>query len=214
MPPAAGLPTLAYPGYVHEVDVDVLVARLRTVAADAAGRAERGTKAIAQAANHSRAHVADRAEELLAALVAEDLPLARDLRRTEVESREHTVIYAPDWSAEDAWAPALAAWAGAVSADDPITLALHVPDAGAEAIGGRIVASLEAAGHAADELPDLALCPYSSASAIALAASADAVLADAATDRSARPDLFRRALRVVDATPASLDALVAEWRGR
>jgi hypothetical protein len=101
-----------------------------------------------------------------------------------------------------------------VSADDPITLALHVPDADAEAIGGRIVASLEAVGHAADELPDLALCPYSSASAIALAASADAVLADAAADRSGRPDLFRRAPRVVDATPESLDALVAEWRGR
>jgi hypothetical protein len=74
-----------------------------------------------------------------------------------------------------------------------VTLALHVPDADAERLGGAIVAALEAAGHPADSLPDLALCPQSEATAFALTASADAVLADS----SDRPDLYRRARRVL-----------------
>jgi glycosyltransferase involved in cell wall biosynthesis len=214
LPPESNLPDLAYPGYVHEVDPDDLAAQLRAVAADAAGRRERAAEAIVQASRYTHERFVDGIEESLATLVAEDLPLARNLRRTEIESREHTVIFAPDWNDESSWAPALTAWASAVSADDPVTLALHVPDADAEAIGGRVVASLEAAGHAADTLPDLALCPFSEATAVALSASADAVLADAATDRSARPDLFRRARRVVEANPESVRALVAEWRDR
>jgi glycosyltransferase involved in cell wall biosynthesis len=214
LPPETNLRDLARPGYVHEVDAAELAAQLRAVAGDTAGRGKRASQAIAQAQLYPRERFAERAAESLATLAAEDLPLARDLRRTQVESREHTVVYAPDWDDEQSWAAALATWAGAVLATDPVTLALYVPDADAEAIGGRIVASLEAAGHAADTLPDLALCPHSEAPAIALAASADAVLADPATDRSARPDLFRRARRVVDATPDSVGALVAEWRGR
>jgi hypothetical protein len=89
---------------------------------------------------------------------------------------------------------------------------LHVPDADAEELGGRIVASLEAAGCPADTLPDLALCPHSEASAIALAASADAVLADAGADRAARPDLYRRARRVIEADADAVRAYAAERR--
>jgi hypothetical protein len=203
------LPELAYPGYVYEVDTDDLVARLRAVAADAAERRERGERAREQALKYSRSHIVDRAAESLATLAAEDLPLARHVRRTEIESREHTVLYAPDWADEERWVQSLAAWAEAVPADAPITLALHVPDADAEAIAERVVARLGALGHPAETLPDLAICPHSEAAAIALSASAVGVLADPGADRAARPDVFRRARRVVDATPAGVADFVA-----
>ena len=94
-----------------------------------------------------------------------------------------------------------------------MTLALHVPDAAGRAARRRDRRGLEAAGHPADTLPDLALCPYSEASAIALAASADAVLADAGADRSARPDLFRRARRVIADALEPIRAYAAELAG-
>jgi hypothetical protein len=200
---------LAGPGYVHEVDPAALAAQLRAIAADPAGRATRAAAALEQARAHGWDRTAAAADASLATLRAEALPLARDLRRTQVESREHTVVYAPDWSDQATWAHTLAVWAASVDPDDPVTLALHVPDADAEALGGRIVASLGAAGCPADTLPDLALCPYSEASAIALAASADAVLADAGADRAARPDLYRRARRVIDGTPDGVRAYAA-----
>jgi hypothetical protein len=203
---------LAGPGYVHEVDPAVLAAQLRAVAADPAARAERAAAAIEQARAHGWDRTAEAADASLATLRAEALPLARDLRRTQIESRERTVVYAPDWDDEPTWSATLATWAANVDPDAPVTLALHVPDAEAEALGGRIVAGLEAAGHPADSLPDLALCPHSEAPAIALAASADAVLADAGADRSARPDLFRRARRVIDATPGEVLAYSEETR--
>jgi hypothetical protein len=92
-----------------------------------------------------------------------------------------------------------------------VTLALYV-DGDADAIGGRIMARLANADESA--LPDLALVVPSSVSLVSLAASADAVLADAATDRSARPDLFRRARQVIDAAPENVRAFVAECRRR
>jgi hypothetical protein len=201
---------LAGPGYVHEVDPAVLAEQLRAVAADPEGRRDRASSALAEARRHGWDRTVDAAEASLGTLRAEALPLARDLRRTQVESREHTVVYAPDWSDQAAWSHTLATWAVHVDADAPVTLALHVPDEQAEELGGRIVAGLEAAGCPADTLPDLALCPYSEASAIALAASADAVLADPGADRSARPDLFRRARRVIDGTPDAVRQYAAE----
>ena len=201
---------LAAPGYVHEVDPAVLAERLRAIAADPAGRSERAAGALTQARGYGWDRAAAAADASLAALRAEALPLARDLRRTQIESRAHTVVYSPDWSDSATWSRTLAAWAGGVAPHAPVTLALHVPDAEAEELGGRIVAALEAAGHPADTLPDLALCPYSEASAIALTASADAVLADAGADRSARPDLFRRARGVIAGDPEAIRAFAAE----
>jgi glycosyltransferase involved in cell wall biosynthesis len=213
LPEGAALPQLAVPGWVHEVDPDVLAEQLRAVAAAATDRRDRGRRAVEQARGYSLDAFIDRAAESLAALTAEGLPLARAIRRTEVESRAHTVVYAPDWGDEDAWARALRAWAAVVPHDAPATLVLHVPDADAEALAGRIVARLEADGHAADALPDLALCPYSEATAVALAASADGVLADAGSDLAARPDLFRRARRLIEAAPGAIAAFVESGYG-
>ncbi len=90
-----------------------------------------------------------------------------------------------------------------------MTLALYV-DGDADAIGGRIMARL--AGRDESALPDLALVVPSSVSLIALAASADAVLADGPADPASRPELLRRARRIVpaadrDAVSALRDAL-------
>jgi hypothetical protein len=190
----------------------VLAEQLRSVAADPAGRATRAAAALEQARGYGWERAAAAADASLAALREEALPLARDLRRTEIESRECTVVYAPDWSDHVTWEHTLATWAVQLDPSDPVTLALHVPDAEAEALGGRIVASLELAGCPADALPDLALCPHSEASAVALAASADAVLADAGADLASRPDLFRRARRVIEATPDAVRAYAEELR--
>jgi glycosyltransferase involved in cell wall biosynthesis len=206
------MPDLAGPGYVHEIDPAVLAEQLRAVAADSAGRRERAAAALEQARAHGWDAVAEVAERSLATLRAEALPLARDLRRTQIESREHTVLYAPDWNDTATWSATLATWAAGVAPEAPVTLALHVPDADAEQLGGAIVAALEAAGHPADTLPDLALCPYSETTAMALAASADAVLADPGADRSACPDLFRRARHVIEATFDEVRSYAEELR--
>ena len=141
------------------------------------------------------------AEASLATLAAEGLPLARDLRRAEIEARSRFAVYAPDWSDDAAWGPALDAWIDTFTDADDITLALYV-EGDADAIGGRVMARL--AGREESRLPDLALVVPSSAPLAALAASADAVLIDAGTER---PELLRRARRVVPATdPAVLRA--------
>ena len=201
---------LAGSAYVHEIDPDALADRLRSVAADPADRRARAAAGLVRARRQGWDAVAEAAERSLTALRAEALPLARDLRRTRIESREHTVVYAPDWGDEGSWARTLAAWSANVDPAAPVTLALHVPDADAEALGGRIVASLEAAGHPAGTLPDLALCPHSEATAVALAASADAVLVDQDADPAVRPDLHRRAHRVVGGSAEAIRAFAAE----
>jgi glycosyltransferase involved in cell wall biosynthesis len=144
-------------------------------------------------------HNAREAEASLGTLAAEALPLARDLRRAEIEARSRFVVYAPDWDGEQAWAAALEAWVDTFTDADDITLALYV-DGDADIIGGRVMARL--AGRAEAALPDIALVVASSAPLVALAASADAVLVDAGVDR---PELLRRARCVVPAMePAAL----------
>jgi hypothetical protein len=59
------------------------------------------------------------------------------------------------------------------------------------------------AGRDESKLPDLALVVPSSVSLIALAASADAVLTDGSTDPASRPELLRRARRIVAAADRS-----------
>ena len=110
---------LAGPGYVHEVDPAVLAERLRAIAADPDGRRERAAAALAQARAHGWDRTAEAADASLATLRAEALPLARDLRRTQIESREHTVVYSPDWSDTATWAATLATWAAGVAPDRP-----------------------------------------------------------------------------------------------
>ena len=134
------------------------------------------------------------ARESLSVLAAEGLPLARDLRRAEIEARSRFVVFAPDWDDPHAWQPGLDAWLDNFTGADDITLALYV-DGDADAIGGRIMAHL--GGRDESALPDLALVVPSSVSLTALAASADAVLS-ATPDPASRPELLRRARRVVD----------------
>jgi hypothetical protein len=197
LPEQINLPELSIPGWVYEVDPDDLAERLRAVAADDAQRRERAARAVDQAANYTWARFADAAEASIAALKAEELPLARGLRRAEIEARTHFAVYAPDWNAPDAaWAPALDAWIDTFGPDDDVTLALYV-EGDADAIGGRIMAHL--AGRDESTLPDLALVVPSSVTLAALAASADAVLTDGPTDPAARPELLRRARRIVAA---------------
>jgi glycosyltransferase involved in cell wall biosynthesis len=208
LPPESKLDELARPGYVHEVEVDALVEQLRAVANDAAGRRERGASALAQAQQFTWKQFAERAKESLATLAAEDLPLARALRRAEIEARADFVVYTPNWADESAWGPALDAWVDTFGPDDDVTLALYV-DGDADVIGERIMARL--AGHDEAALPDLALVMPSNVSLASLAASAAAVLT-AETDPTARPELLRRARRLVLPERDALAELAAQLR--
>ena len=211
LPDAANLPELAGDGYVYEVDPDVLAEQLRAVAADAADRKERGARAVTQAAAYTWDAFADRAAESLATLEREGLPLARHLRHAEIEARSQYVLYAPDWADEQAWKATLDAWVAAAGPSDDVTLALYAGgDAGQ--IGERIMAHLTS--HDESQLPDLALVEPSSVGLAALAATADAVLTDGPTDPASRPELLRRAQRIVPAGDRdALAALAGELRG-
>ena len=211
LPADIQLPELSIPGWAHEVDPDDLAAALRTAAADRDGRRERAARAVDQARAYSWARYADAASASLATLNAEGLPLARDLRRAEIEARSRVAVYAPDWSDEAAWGPALDAWLDAFGPDDDVTLALYV-DGDADATGARIMGRLERRDQAA--LPDLALVVPGETSLTALAASADAVLTDGPVDPAARPEVLRRARRIVPAGDAgAVRALAADLRG-
>ena len=92
--------------------------------------------------------------------------------------------------------------AAAIRPDDPITLALHLPGGDPAELAGRILARLEASGHSEADLPDLALCEPESVSLASLVAAADAVLVD--PQSAGRPDLCRRARRLLEAGPEGL----------
>jgi glycosyl transferase family 1/glycosyl transferase family 4 len=198
----AQLPELAGPGYVHEVDPDALVQALRSAAGDADDRRARAAAARARAQDFHWDRIAEIAERSLATLAAEALPAAREVGAAELERRGELVLYAPDWNDEDSWGPTLERWAAAFGPADDVTLALHLPAGDPAALAARILARLEAAGHGEAELPDLALCEPESVSVASLVAAADAVLVDAA--RANRPELCRRARRVVPATAEGL----------
>jgi glycosyltransferase involved in cell wall biosynthesis len=207
---ANGLPELVAEGFVHEVRVDALVEALRQAAADPDERRRRGDSALERAQDYSWERVAEIAERSLERLSEEQLPLAREIGAAQLERRDELAIYAPDWDDEDSWGPTLERWASAFGGDDPVTLALYLPDQDPTQLAGRIMARLEAAGLAEDDLPDLALCEPDSASIASLVAAADAVLVDPAS--AGRPELTRRARRVVMAVPAELLDYAAELR--
>jgi glycosyltransferase involved in cell wall biosynthesis len=196
------LPELVARGFVHEPDKDALVETLRAVAAAPEDRKARGDACRVRAQDYHWRRIAAIAEESLATLAAENLPLARETGVAELERREELVLYSPDWEREDHWGPTLERWAAAVGQDDPVTLALHLPEGDPGALAGRILAHLEAAGHSEDELPDIALCEPDSATIASLVAAADAVLIH--PDDAQRPELCRRARRLVYATPEGL----------
>jgi hypothetical protein len=112
------------------------------------------------------------------------------------------VLYAPDWDDEDSWGPTIERWAAALGPEDPVTLALHSPAGEPNAIAARILARLEAAGHSEDTFPDLAVCDPDGATLASLVAAADAVLVDPGS--APRPELRRRARRLLEATPEGL----------
>jgi len=195
MPPEGALPPLAGEAYVQEVAPDDLAAALRAAADDAPGRRRRGQAGREAALGHGWSRAAAAARETLRTLTAEQLPLAREIAPAELDRRDHLVLFAPDWRAEERWTAALDAWARAVAPGDPVTLALHVGEGDAETLAARILARLEAAGHEPDALPDLALCPPGGAPLASLVLAADAVLV--ADPACAPPELVRRAARIL-----------------
>jgi hypothetical protein len=122
------------------------------------------------------------------------------------------VVYAPDWDDEDAWGPTLERWSAAFGSADSITLALHFTGDDPGELGGRIMARLQAAGLDEDNLPDLALPEPGSVSLASLVAAADAVLVEPAS--AGRPEVSRRARRLIVAVPEDLLDYAAEIRSR
>jgi glycosyltransferase involved in cell wall biosynthesis len=198
---ASGLPELAGPGFVHEVDHDALVATLREVASHPEERRARGAAALVRAQDYDWDRVAAIAEESLDRLLAEQLPLARGIGPARFEHKEQLVIFAPDWANEESWGPVLERWTAAFGSDDPVTLALHLPDGDPAELAGRVLGRLQAAGISEDDLPDLALPEPESVTLASLVAAADAVLVDPAS--VGRPELSRRARRLL-VTPEDL----------
>ena len=123
-----GLPELVADGFVHEVKVDALAATLREVAAQPDERRRRGAVSLERAREYSWDRVAEIAERSLGLLHAEQLPLARAIGVAQLERREELAIYAPDWSDEESWGQTLERWASAFGGEDPVTLALYLPD--------------------------------------------------------------------------------------
>jgi glycosyltransferase involved in cell wall biosynthesis len=206
------LPRLAGPASVLEVDRAALVAALRDAARDPAGRMDRGRAAHDAALRRTWRHAAAIAERSLHRLEAERLPPARTVVPARVEGHDEIVLYAPDWESEAAWAPPLLSWAEAFGPQDPVTLALHVPSGDPEQLGERILAALRTAGHDDEALPDLALCEPGAAGIAALVARAGAVLLGAGDD--GRPELTRRARRLLRPTAADLRAFAADVRAQ
>jgi hypothetical protein len=154
-------------------------------------------------------HFVERAEASLASLRSEGLPVARAQRRAQIEARSRFAVYAPDWDDDATWGAALDAWLEAFGANDDVTLALYV-DGDADAIGAHIMGRL--AGRDESTLPDLALVVPSSTTLGELGASADAILTDGPLDPAERPELLRRARRIVAADAESIRALASELR--
>jgi glycosyltransferase involved in cell wall biosynthesis len=208
LPETVALPELAGEGHVQQVDHAELVAALRQAAQDADGRAAKGRAAVAAAGNYTWAAVAKYARESLDTLAREALPLARLAYTEGVERRQDTslVLYAPDWDDEPRWASTLSLWAEWFVDTDPVTLALHCGERDPDELAEMILQRLAALGRDPEVLPDLMLCrPHLDLNDIGSAA--DAVLVDHCD--SQRPELVRRALRVITADVEGVSGLRA-----
>jgi len=182
------------------------------VAANPEERRARAASALVRANDYDWDRVGAIAASSLERLAAEGLPMAREVGVAQLEHREQLVIYAPDWDDEETWGPTLERWSSAFGSDDPVTLALHLSDGDPGELAGRIMARLQAAGLAEDNLPDLALPEPDSVSLASLVAAADAVLVEPAS--AGRPELSRRARRLIVAAPEDLLDYAAEIRER
>ena len=106
---------------MHEVDPATLAEQLRAVAAEPRTAAV-APGGVEQAARTRGAASPTARSESLEALSAEGLPVARSLRRAEIEARSAFAVYAPDWGDEAAWGPALDAWLDTFTDADDVTL--------------------------------------------------------------------------------------------
>jgi hypothetical protein len=202
------LPELAGDGHVQEVDHADLVAALREAACDAEGRRARGRAALAAAGRHTWTAIAGRARESLDLLAREALPPARLAYADGIETRPETtlVLYAPDWDDDARWTATLDLWAQWFVEADPVTLALHCASHDPDELAETILDRLAALGRDPGALPDLMLCrPHLGVNDIG--AAADAVLVDHCD--LGRPELVRRALRVVTADADGIGSLRA-----
>jgi glycosyltransferase involved in cell wall biosynthesis len=200
------LPELAGDGHVQQVDHAALVAALRQAAADADGREARAGAATRAAGNYTWTAVAKHARESLDTLVREALPAARLAYPEGVQRPANAtlVLYAPDWNEESRWAATLDLWAEWFVDTDPVTLALHCGGRDPDELAQTILQRLAARGRDPEALPDLMLCgPEIDLNDIG--AAADAVLVDHCDID--RPELVRRALRVVTADADAISGL-------
>lgn len=208
LPEAVALPELAGEGHVQEVDHADLVAALREAASDAEGRRARGRTALAAAGRHTWTAIAGRARESLDLLAREALPPARLAYADGIETGPETtlVLYAPDWDDDARWTATLDLWAQWFVEADPVTLALHCASHEPDELAETILDRLAALGRDPGALPDLMLCrPHLGVNDIG--AAADAVLVDHCD--LGRPELVRRALRVVTADADGIGRLRA-----
>jgi glycosyltransferase involved in cell wall biosynthesis len=208
LPAEVSLPELAGDGHVQEVDHAELVVALRQAAANADDRRARGRAAAEAARNYTWTAVSQRAKESLDTLVREALPAARLAYPEGVERRPDAqlVLYAPDWNDDARWPATLNLWAEWFVDSDPFTLALHCGERDPDELAQTILGRLAALGRDPESLPDLMLCgPLVDLNDIG--AAADAVLVDHCD--ADRPELVRRALRVVTADANSISGLRA-----
>jgi glycosyltransferase involved in cell wall biosynthesis len=202
LPADAGLPELAGKGFALEPDLDELVAALRAAATGEADRRVRGRAARRGAEAWSWDAAAKVAERSLEQLAASGVPLARGIQPAALETRELAVAFAPDWSDQRHWWPALQAWAQVFKPDDPVTLVLHAGDQhSSQAIGARVLQAFLAARLNTAALPDLVVCGEVAGGLPSLVSRCEAVLLDAAQAQLPPATLVARAPRVL--TPDS-----------
>jgi glycosyltransferase involved in cell wall biosynthesis len=145
-------------------------------------------------------------QDRVAELADDPEPLLRDIVPAELERRERAVLYCPDWTAEERWAPALEAWAATVAAHDPVTLVLAAPHGAAAQTAAAVEHALAHQGSGLDRLPDV--CLVETGDGVApLVAATDAVLLDG--EDAPRPAAYRRARAAMLAEPASIAAWLA-----
>ncbi len=202
----SALPRLAGPAHVQEASRASLVRALRCAAADPGDRRVRGQVAGQAAYRYTWAAVGRRAAEALTTLAHEALPLARLAcpDAVDVPPGRTLVLSAPHWGDDPSWPETLRLWSQVFTEDDEVTLAMPCADADPDALSVEIQLGLAERGVDLESLPDLMLCRPSVGLAD-LVAAADAVLV-ADHDRH-RPELTRRALRLVSPTADELNWL-------